>query len=88
LTAPGRSREHLNFEPVSFEEKAKLALVAVVVPLGPLASRVVGGALGTEREGRVIDFWVAFSEVIITVGRLIGEISSRYRWGSRPQRRP
>jgi hypothetical protein len=44
--------------------------------------------LGTEWEGRVIDFWVAFSEVIITVGRLIGEIWSRYRWGSRPRRRP
>ena len=88
MTAPGRSREHLNLEPVPFEEKAKLALVAVVVPLGPLASRVVGGALGTEREGRVIDFWVAFSEVIITVGRLIPEISSRYRWGSQLRRRP
>jgi hypothetical protein len=47
LTAPGRSREHSNFEPVSFEEKAKLALVAVVVPLGPLASRVVEGRRGS-----------------------------------------
>jgi hypothetical protein len=88
LTAPGRSREHSNFEPVSFEEKAKLTLVAVVVPLGPLASRVVGGALGTEWEGQVIDFWVAFSEVIITIGRLILEIGGCYRKGSRSWRRP
>ena len=36
------STEHSNFEPVSFEEKAKLGLVAMVVPLGPLASRDVG----------------------------------------------
>jgi hypothetical protein len=82
------SGEHPNFEPVSFEEKAKLALAAVVVPLGPLPSMMVWGALGTEREGWVINFWVAFSEVIITVGRLIREIWSRYRWGSRTRRRP
>jgi hypothetical protein len=44
--------------------------------------------LGTEREGRVIDFWVAFSQVIITVGRLTREVWSRFRWGSRPRRRP
>jgi hypothetical protein len=81
------SRVHSNFEPVSFEEKAKLGLVAVVVPFGPLASMIVWGALGTEREERVIDFWVAFSEVMFTVGRLIREILSRYRWGSRPRRR-
>jgi hypothetical protein len=35
--------------------------------------------LGTEREGRVIDFWVAFSEVIITEDSLKREIWSRYR---------
>lgn len=44
----------------------------------------------TERQGgRVIDFfWVAFSEVIIIVRRLIREAWSRYRWEARPSRRP
>ncbi len=42
----------------------------------------------TEREGRVIDFWLAFSNAIIIVGRLIREAWSRYRWESRPARRP
>ena len=42
----------------------------------------------TERVGRVIDFWVAFSEVIIVVRRLIREGWMRYRWESRPPRRP
>jgi transposase len=42
----------------------------------------------TERVGRVIDFWVAFSEVIIIVRRLIREGWMRYRWESRPSRQP
>ena len=46
----------------------------------------------TERRGRVIAFWIAFwiafSNVIITVGRLIRKAWSRYRWESRPARRP
>jgi IS5 family transposase len=42
----------------------------------------------TERRGRVIDFWVAFSEVVIIVRRLIREGWSRYRWEGRPARRP
>jgi transposase len=42
----------------------------------------------TEREGRVIDFWIAFSNAIIIVGRLIREAWSRYRWEGRPSRRP
>jgi hypothetical protein len=42
----------------------------------------------TERQGRVIDFWVAFSEVIIIVRRLIREAWARYRWETRPSRRP
>ena len=42
----------------------------------------------TERRGRVIDFWVAFSEVVIIVRRLIREGWSRYRWEGRPCRRP
>ncbi len=42
----------------------------------------------TERRGRVIDFWVAFSEVIIIVRRLIREGWTRHRWEGRPSRRP
>jgi len=42
----------------------------------------------TEREGRVIDFWMAFSNVIIIVGRLIRKAWTRYHWESRPSRRP
>ncbi len=42
----------------------------------------------TERVGRVIDFWVAFSDVVIVVRRLIREGWMRYRWESRPPRRP
>ena len=42
----------------------------------------------TERKDRVINFWIAFSDVIITVGRLIREAWTRYRWESRPCRRP
>ena len=42
----------------------------------------------TEKRGRVIDFWIAFSNVIIVVRRLIRKAWSRYRWESRPSRRP
>jgi hypothetical protein len=42
----------------------------------------------TERRGRVVDFWVAFSEVVIIVRRLIREGWIRYRWEGRPSRRP
>ena len=42
----------------------------------------------TERRGEVIDFWIAFSEVVIVVRRLIREGWIRYRWESRPPRRP
>jgi IS5 family transposase len=42
----------------------------------------------TERDGRVIDFWVAFSDVVIIVRRLIRVGWMRYRWESRPSRRP
>jgi IS5 family transposase len=42
----------------------------------------------TERAGRVIDFWVAFSDVVIIVRRLIREGWTRYRWKERPSRRP
>jgi transposase len=42
----------------------------------------------TERRGRVVDFWVTFSEVVIIVRRLIREGWRRYRWEGRPSRRP
>ena len=42
----------------------------------------------TERRGRVIDFWIAFSNVVIIVGRLVREAWSRYRWEGRPHRCP
>ncbi|MDP9486205.1 MAG: IS5 family transposase [Actinomycetota bacterium] len=42
----------------------------------------------TERVGRVVDFWVAFSDVVIIVRRLIREGWTRYRWQGRPQRQP
>jgi transposase len=42
----------------------------------------------TERRERVIAFWLAFSEVIIIVRRLIREGWIRYRWEGRPLRRP
>ena len=42
----------------------------------------------TERVGRVIDFWVAFSDVVIIVRRLAREGWGRYRWEGRPSRRP
>jgi IS5 family transposase len=42
----------------------------------------------TERRGRVIDFWVAFSEVVIIVRRLIRSGWIHYRWEGRPRRRP
>src|SRR5215218_6471897 len=42
----------------------------------------------TERRDRVIDFWIAFSEVVIIVRRLIREAWTHYRWEDRPCRRP
>jgi hypothetical protein len=42
----------------------------------------------TERSGRVIDFWVALSNAVIIVGRLVREAWTRYRWEGRPLRRP
>ena len=42
----------------------------------------------TERVGSVIDFWLAFSAVIIVVGRLIRRGWTHYRWDGRPSRRP
>ena len=42
----------------------------------------------TERRARVVDFWMAFSNVVIIVGRLVREGWTHYRWDGRPLRRP
>jgi len=42
----------------------------------------------TERRARVVDFWLAFSAVIIIVGRLIRQAWTRYRWEGRSCRKP
>lgn len=42
----------------------------------------------TERRTAVIAFWIAFSTVIIIVRRLIRAGWTRYRWATRPHRRP
>jgi transposase len=42
----------------------------------------------TERKGRVVDFWIAFSNVIIIVRRLIRRAWTSYRWESLPRRKP
>jgi transposase len=42
----------------------------------------------TERREQMIDFWVAFSDVIIIVRRLVREAWDHYRWEGRPSRRP
>ena len=42
----------------------------------------------TERRMGVIDFWLAFSAVVVITGRLVREAWTRYRWEDRPSRRP
>jgi Transposase DDE domain len=42
----------------------------------------------TERQGRVVEFWVALPEVVVIVRRLVREGWTRYRWEGRPERRP
>jgi len=42
----------------------------------------------TERVDQVIDFWLAFSAIVITVGRLVRKGWTHYRWEGRPCRRP
>ncbi len=42
----------------------------------------------TERRAVVIRFWLAFSALLITVGRLVREGWTRYRWDDRPRRTP
>src|SRR5215204_2173377 len=40
------------------------------------------------RRAGVIDFWIAFSNVVITVRRLIRQAWTHYRWDDRLCRRP
>jgi transposase len=42
----------------------------------------------TERRAAVVAFWVAFSAVLVIVGRLVREGWRRYRWDGRPARKP
>ncbi len=42
----------------------------------------------TERRAVVVAFWIAFSAVLIIVGRLVREGWRRYRWDGRPARSP
>lgn len=42
----------------------------------------------TERRAAVVAFWIAFSAVVIITGRLVREGWTRYRWDTRPARRP
>ena len=42
----------------------------------------------TERRGQVVDFWLALSDVVVIVRRLVREGWTRYRWEGRPSRRP
>lgn len=42
----------------------------------------------TERRAAVVAFWIAFSTAIIIVGRLVREGWTRYRWDTRPRRKP
>lgn len=42
----------------------------------------------TERRAAVVAFWLAFSAVLIIVGRLVRQAWTRYRWETRPIRRP
>jgi hypothetical protein len=44
--------------------------------------------LCTERRGRVIDFWIAFSEIVIIVRRLIRRGWIHYRWEGCPRCQP
>ena len=42
----------------------------------------------TERRAPVVAFWLAFSAAVVITGRLVREAWTRYRWDTRPRRRP
>jgi DDE family transposase len=89
----GTTRQRLQERALS----AEISLKGEIAPLGATKRWIVERLLAqahkklvwcTERRGRVIDFWVAFSEVVIIVRRRIREGWTRYRWEGRPSRRP
>ncbi len=45
-------------------------------------------ACAAHREGQIVDFWIAFSNATIIVGRLVRETWNRYRGETRPTHRP
>jgi transposase len=42
----------------------------------------------TERTRPVVEFWICLAHAIITLGRLIRQAWTCYRWAARPRRRP
>jgi transposase len=42
----------------------------------------------TERSTPVVEFWICLAHAIITLGRLIRQAWTCYRWATRPHRRP
>jgi transposase len=42
----------------------------------------------TERQQRVVEFWVALAHTVIALGRLVRQAWTCYRWQGRPRRRP
>jgi hypothetical protein len=42
----------------------------------------------TERTRPVVEFWICLAHAIITLGRLLRQAWTCYRWPSRPRRRP
>ena len=42
----------------------------------------------TEHTTLVVEFWIGLAHAIITLGRLIRQAWTCYRWATRPRRRP
>ena len=42
----------------------------------------------TERTTPVVQFWLALVHAIVTLGRLLRQARTGYRWDGRPRRRP
>jgi transposase len=42
----------------------------------------------TERTTAVVEFWICLAHAIITLGRLVRQAWTSYRWETRPRRRP
>jgi hypothetical protein len=52
-----------------------------------LAARGLHGRIA-ERHKPVVEFYLALASAIVTLGRLIRQAWSCYRWQTRPRRRP